>query len=73
MSKPSDIKKMAQTVESELERKKVEKLRNHEFNNQGKLLMIFKVYCYREEHRDQQSELDTLEQTSRHFSWQMGK
>ena len=29
------MKKFAQTVEFELERKKVEKLKNHEFNNQG--------------------------------------
>ena len=36
MSKPQDIKKLAQTVEFELEKKKLEKLKNHEFNNQGK-------------------------------------
>jgi hypothetical protein len=30
------MKKFAQTVEFELERKKVEKLKNHEFNNQGR-------------------------------------
>lgn len=36
MSRPLDIKKMAKTVEEELERKKNEKLKNHEFLNQGK-------------------------------------
>ena len=35
MSKPGDIKKLAQTVEFELEKKKLEKLKNHEFLNQG--------------------------------------
>jgi hypothetical protein len=36
MSRPGDILKMAKTVENELERKKNEKLKNHEFLNQGK-------------------------------------
>ena len=35
MSRPGDIKKLAQTVEFELEKKKLEKLKNHEFLNQG--------------------------------------
>ena len=30
------MKKFAQTIEFEQERKKVEKLKNHEFNNQGR-------------------------------------
>ena len=40
MSKPGDIKKLAQTVEFELEKKKLEKLKNHEFLNQGKSLNV---------------------------------
>jgi hypothetical protein len=36
MTKPGDIKKLARTIEFELERKKNEKLKNHEFLNQGK-------------------------------------
>ena len=33
LQKPQDIKKLAATVEFELEKKKVEKLKNHEFLN----------------------------------------
>jgi hypothetical protein len=40
MSKPGDIKKLAQTVEFELEKKKLEKLKNHEFLNQEKNMLI---------------------------------
>ena len=40
MSKPGDIKKLAQTVEFELEKKKLEKLKNHEFLNQGNQMII---------------------------------
>ena len=39
MSKPQDMKKLAKTVEFELERKKNEKLKNHEFLNQGKSML----------------------------------
>lgn len=35
LSKPQDVKKLAKTIEFELERKKNEKLKNHEFLNQG--------------------------------------
>ncbi len=35
-SRPQDMKKLAKTIEFELERKKQEKLKNHEFINQGK-------------------------------------
>jgi Hemingway/CFA97 len=40
MGKPQDIKKLAQTVEFELEKKKLEKLKNHEFLNQERNMMI---------------------------------
>ncbi len=40
MTKPQDIKKLAQTVEFELEKKKLEKLKNHEFLNQERNLLI---------------------------------
>ncbi len=40
MQKPGDIKKLAHTVEFELERKKLEKLKNHEFNNQERNMVI---------------------------------
>ena len=59
MSKPGDIKKLAQTVEFELEKKKLEKLKNHEFLNQGKKThMCHQSNLYREKHANQPSQLD---------------
>lgn len=39
MHKKDDVKKLAKDVEDELEKKKNDKLKNHEFNLQGKHIM----------------------------------
>eukprot|EP00347_Sterkiella_histriomuscorum_P020106 403339081 len=40
LQKPGDVKKLAKTVEEELERKRKEKLKTHEFNNLEKNILI---------------------------------
>ena len=60
VSKPGDVKKMAKTIEFELERKRNEKIKNHEFNNSGKQKRISDSF-YREEHCHQQSQPNPLE------------
>jgi len=70
VSKPGDIKMMAKTIEFELERKKNEKLKNHEFNNQGTLAII---KHYRAKHPDKPRQSNLTEQAGRHLSRKMGR
>jgi hypothetical protein len=68
------VKQLAKTVESELERKRKEKLKTNEFLQSGRNTHSMQANtCFREEYPDQQRQPSAAQQAGGDFARQVGK